>query len=185
MSYARDVFLLMAEQCREADAPFVLVGGFAVNFHNVTRNTEDVDFLMTEESFEKARPRLAEAGYSQMMKQHLYARLRKESDSAGRFLDIDILFTNPETFNTILKGARDLELGPEKIKVVSLQHLMAMKLHSLKNNPEGREDPDVSDLVKLVRFNQVDARTPAFKELCLKYGDESIYNKVIKRIGLG
>jgi len=185
MSFAKDVFLLMASQCRKAGVPFVLVGGFAVNFHNVTRNTEDVDFLMTEENFEKARPFLKEAGYSQVIKQHLFVRVRKDEDIEGRFLDIDILFTDSQTFNAILSDACDLDLGEDKIKVVSLNHLLAMKLHSLKNNPDGREDPDMTDLTKLVRFNRLDVRAHPFKELCLKYGNESIYDRILKRVTHG
>ena len=115
MSFSKDAFLIMAEQCRKAGALFVLVGGFAVNFHRVTRNTDDVDFLMTEEGFEKARPFLSEAGYSQMMKQHLYARLRKEGEWEGQFPDIDVLFTNPSTLDVLVNQACDMDLGREKI----------------------------------------------------------------------
>ena len=175
----------MAEQCEKAGVSFVLVGGFAVNFHNVTRNTDDVDFLMTEENFEKAWPLLSEAGYSNMMKQHLYARLRKEADPQGRFPDIDILFTNPETFQRIQKDARDMDLGEKKMKVVSLRHLMAMKLHSLKNNPGGREVPDMGDLLGLIQFNRMDVRSSSFKEFCLKYGNEETYNRLLRLVEHG
>ena len=185
MSYAKDVFLVMAEQCQKAGVPFVLVGGFAVNFHHVTRNTTDVDFLMLEEDFTKLTPFLAEAGYSQVMKQHLYARVRKENEPSGIFLDIDILFTDPQSFRTLLGEASDWDLDGMKIKVVSLNHLIAMKLHSLKNNPTGREDPDFSDLVKLVCLNQIDVLSDRFRALCLKFGNQEIYDKIAKRVTHG
>ena len=170
----------MAEQCERAGVPFVLVGGFAVNFHNVTRNTDDVDFLMTEENFEKVWPFLNEAGYCNMKKQYLCARLRRDVEPQGRYPDIDILFINPETFQMIQKDTQDMDLGEKKMKVVSLRHLMAMKLHSLKNNPSGREVPDMGDLLGLVQINRVDVHKPSFKEFCLKYANEEIYNRLVR-----
>ena len=148
----------------------------------------DVDFMMTEANFEKAEPFFKEAGYSEVMKQHLYARLKRggaEPDPAGGlFMDIDILFTEPSTFERIFIEAREAEIRGAKIKVISLDHLMAMKLHSLKNNPEGRRDPDLTDLVRLIQINKVNAESDFFREFCRKYGTQEIYDNIVQKVKL-
>ena len=41
----RSIFHLISDVTHKEGVPCVLIGGFAVNFHKVTRQTADVDFL--------------------------------------------------------------------------------------------------------------------------------------------
>ena len=68
------------------------------------------------------------------------------------------------------------------MKVPSLKHLMALKLHALKNNQIYREYPDLVDLINLVRFNKVDVTKNGFRELCLQYGNRALYDKIVKAV---
>ncbi len=44
----KSVFHLMSGLTREEGISCILIGGFAVNYYKVTRQTADVDFLITE-----------------------------------------------------------------------------------------------------------------------------------------
>ena len=56
------VFHLISTVVDKADVHCVLIGGFAVNYYKVTRQTADVDFLITENDFKK----ILEAIYSHL-----------------------------------------------------------------------------------------------------------------------
>ena len=60
--------------------------------------------------------------------------------------------------------------------------LIALKLHSLKYNPKIRENKDIPDIINLVRINKIDSKSKKFRELCLRYGTEKIYHKILERI---
>jgi hypothetical protein len=64
--------------------------------------------------------------------------------------------------------------------VPSLSHLIALKLHSIKYNPKLRLTRDLPDIINLIRINELNHKNPDFKELCLKFGTEEIYNKILE-----
>jgi hypothetical protein len=53
---------LFADISKRAGVTCVLIGGFAVNYYNFTRQTADIDFLLTEEDFFKIKKSLEDAG---------------------------------------------------------------------------------------------------------------------------
>ena len=76
----------------------------------------------------------------------------------------------------------DLLIAKQKFIVPALEHLIALKLHSMKHNPKLRENKDMPDIVELIKRNNVKVKSKEFKELCLKYGTEGFYKKILKSI---
>lgn len=184
----RSIFDLFTDVCEKAHVSSILVGGFAVNYHKFTRATNDVDFMMTEEDFEKVRPLLEEAGYALATKQSLVTRMTwrggDPTKESGFFIDLDILFVDPKTFQGVLAGSHEANFQGAKTRVISLHHLMAMKLYSLKNSSGAREDPDLTDLVRLVQNNKIDMKSALFRDLWLKYGTAELYDKIVEKVRL-
>lgn len=170
-----NIFHLLAEEFRKSELPIILIGGFAVNYYKVSRATGDVDILMVDENFEKASSILSSAGYEEVVRGHVFARFKS---SQPLLIDLDVLLVDKNTFSGMMKEAEEVEIEGNKIKVASLNHLVALKLHSLKNNFSNREDPDFRDLVRLIQENQVGMTKDKFRELCLKYGTQEICEKV-------
>jgi len=48
-----------------------------------------------------------------------------------------------------------------------------------KNNTKPRLLTDLPDIINLVQINNVDVKNNEFKELCLKYGTEDLYKKIL------
>ena len=165
----------MSTEFKKAGIPFLIVGGFAVNYHKVARSTGDFDLLMREADYPQALGILEQAGYREVRKEFLCARLRNEELF---FMPVDILFTDPNSLAEMLKEAKEIKIRGQEFKVPSLQNLMAMKLHSLKQSGGERDYKDLLDLLDLMKQNQIDGRSQAFKDLCLKFGGEEIYRKV-------
>lgn len=175
------VFHLISDFSNERGISCILIGGFAVNYYKVSRQTVDVDFLITEEDFRKLIGLLEEAGYKQDFGQEkVFAHFR--ANEILSLMDVDFMLVNKETFNEMLKEGKRIEIAGREFVVPSLNHLIALKLHSLKHNFKARENKDLPDIIELIRANQVDYKSKEFKELCFKYGTEEIYNKIVERM---
>lgn len=72
----------------------------------------------------------------------------------------------------MIQDGKETEIMGRKFTVPSLSHLIALKLHALKNNPEVRERWDLRDILELIKVNRVNVETDAFQDLCLEYGTE-------------
>ena len=171
----RSVFQLISELTRREGADCVLIGGFAVNHYKVSRQTADVDFLTTKEDFEKIVNFLEKEGYKKNLNHENFAQLKSSRLS---LLDIDFMFVDPETFKKIFNEGEYFKIVGQKFIVPSLNHLIALKLHSIKYNYKLRFSKDFPDIVNLIRINEVNIKDEKFKKLCLKYGTEEIYQKI-------
>ncbi len=175
----KSVFHLVSELTQKEGVSCILIGGFAVNHYKVTRQTADVDFLITKEDFDKISGFLEKAGYKPTLTQESFTQLK----SGGLpLLDIDFMFVNQETFLKIKSEGEQLKIAGQKFIVPSLNHLIALKLHSIKHNLKIRLTRDLPDIVNLIRINKVDIKDREFKELCLKYGTEEIYHKLLETL---
>ena len=169
------IFHLISRIADENGVSCVLIGGFAVNHYKVTRQTLDVDFLITKEDYERILPLLRSAGYKTDYSQEVFVRLK---NSQLLLMDIDFMFVDEDTLSEIIKDGEKINIANNKFIVPSLNNLIALKLHSIKYNPKIREAKDLPDIINLVRINKIDFRSSDFRKLCLKYGTEEIYSKI-------
>ncbi|MBI5872819.1 MAG: nucleotidyltransferase [Candidatus Omnitrophica bacterium] len=178
MSY-QSVFDLLSDISKKINIRFVLIGGFALNYYKYARQTLDVDFLITKRDFEKILPFLGSAGYTVESRQDVFVRL---VFGKGDFLmmDIDFMFVDEETLGKILEDSPTTEIAGCRLRVPSLENLIAMKLHAIKHNQAQRLAKDISDIINLIKINQIDAKEERFKAVCLKYGTPEIYHKILE-----
>jgi len=173
------IFHFISAVSDKEGAACVLVGGFAVNYYKVTRQTIDVDFLITKEDFNKIADRLKKAGFELEYAQELFTRFK---GPAQYLMDIDFMFVDKETLDKIIRDGREILVAQQKFIVPSLNTLIALKLHAIKYNQKLREYKDLPDIINLVRVNGVDCKSKEFHELCLKYGTEELYNKILSGV---
>jgi hypothetical protein len=173
------VFHLISSIIDEAKACCVLIGGFAVNYYKVTRQTADIDFLITKGDFERISGLLEKEGFIQDHTQDVFARLKC---NRVNLMDIDFMFVDKETIDKIIKQGKQVTIAGQKFIVPSLNHLIALKLHAIKYNPKIREYKDFLDIIELIRVNKVKVKSSEFKQICLTYGTEELYNKILDRI---
>lgn len=175
------VFHLISDLSKEKGISCILIGGFAVNYYKVSRQTADVDFLITEEDFKKIIKALEAAGYKQDFGQEkVFAHFRSNSQTA--LMDIDFMLVNAETFVGMTKAGKQIQIAGQEFIIPALNHLIALKLHSLKYNYKLRENKDLPDIINLIKVNQLDYKSQEFKALCLKYGTEDIYARILERM---
>jgi hypothetical protein len=169
------IFHLISNVFGKANIRYVLIGGFAVNYYKVSRQTADVDFLLALNDLDLALEVLKKSGYREIARGEAFARLESED---LRLMNLDLLVTETETLDRIIAEGKETWIAGLKFIVPSLEHLIAMKLHSIKNNPRLREYRDLPDIINLIEANQVDVKNSHFSELCLKYGTQELYQKI-------
>ncbi|MBI1871685.1 MAG: nucleotidyltransferase [Chlamydiae bacterium] len=169
-------FELVSREFEKAKIPYILIGGFAVNFYKVSRSTLDVDFLMALEDFQSAVRVMEKNGYQKFDEGDFFVRLRP-AGIAGMI--VDFVLVDRTTLDKILQEARPVKLGGLDFKVPSLNHLIALKLHALKNNPR-RGPKDLLDIFDLIKNNEMNITTEEFRQLCLKFGTEEVYSKILE-----
>lgn len=174
-----NIFHLITDIFAKKNVRAVLIGGFAVNYYKVTRQTADIDFLIIKDDFERILSLLEEDGFKKDYAQEVFARLIGEEPY---LMDLDFMFVDKETLDNIINEGKGINIAGQKFIVPSLNHLIALKLHAIKYNPKIREYKDLSDVIELIKINKLKVKNEEFKNLCLKYGTEELYHKILERI---
>lgn len=177
-----NVFEIIATAARKGDVRLLLIGGFAVNAYHYARNTKDIDFLTTDEGYRKLSETFSAAGYEESVRTDVFAkRVSKDSEA----MPVDFLFVDPKTFEVIWRDSKDINILGQKLRIPSLMHLVALKLHAVKRGSKDRSWKDIPDILNLIVANGVDVGSSEFKEICLKYGPDGIYLELLKLNGEG
>ncbi len=172
----KTIFELIAEAGKKANAHLILIGGFAVNEHGYARSTQDVDFLIREEGYPAIREALASLGLHEVFRNDLFARFE---DAKKLLIPLDILFLDPVTFAAVWGASLEVTVRGVRFRIPSLEHLIALKLHAIKQGGERREWKDLTDVLNLVLENRFD---PAkLKTLCEKFGPSDVYEMILKK----
>jgi predicted nucleotidyltransferase len=179
MNY-QSVFHLLSDISKKASIPLILIGGFAVNYYKYARQTVDVDLLIKKKDFQRISELLKLSGYKLDYSQEVFARFISTNDSI--IMDIDFMFVDEETFDKIINESQKTDIAGCEFRVPALEHLIALKLHTVKYNPKLRLTKDIPDVINLIKINKVDAKSDKFKELCLKYGTKEIYERILESI---
>lgn len=177
MNVANDtIFDSLCRIFESTGIPYLVGGGFAVNAHGYARTTYDLDLIIQEEQYPILFKEFEKEGFEETYRGNVHARF----SGRPKFLtNIDLLFVDSKTFQGLFAESSDKNVGPRRFKVVSLFHLIAMKLHAIKNNPENRQEKDFPDIIQLIRKNKIDPKEKKFKEMCLKHGTQELYQKIL------
>ena len=135
--------------------------------------------MIVSSDFEKAKQVAQRCGYRQYVHQDLCARF---ADHENEWPPLDLVFVDQETFLNIVKEARSVEMMGRKLLVPSAEHLIALKLHAVKNDPK-REAKDLNDIFEVIKVQELDVRAPKFKDFCLKFGNADLFERIQKWAG--
>jgi hypothetical protein len=92
---------------------------------------------------------------------------------------VDLLIVDDQTFDRIYRDASPRKFGETECPVASPDHLLAMKFHALRHVNETVALKHLADVHALVRRTGRDVNNPSIRELCLKYGSEEIYSRLV------
>src|ERR1043166_5769070 len=170
----------VADFIKQADrAPslqFLLIGGYAVAAHGHTRPTFDVDFLVRQTDCEKWFTKLSGAGLKIVQETRGFAQFIQTEEGDP----LDLMFVNDPTFSDFVDLAQERDFNGTSARVPSLDHLLALKLHALKQALPSRTAKDAEDVEMLARRNKLNLADSHYEALFLKYGTREIYETILR-----
>ena len=133
--------------------PFAVIGAFGLHAYGLTRATTDVDFV-TDSAARSRVVRFLEAnGYETLYASEGYSNHLHQDSAFGR---VDLVYVSGETGRRLFEGARpDRLISGRQVPVPRPEHLAAMKIHAIKNDPERRHQ-ELADIRFLMELPGVD-----------------------------
>ena len=154
----RDVLNLLSNFFHEHEVDHALIGAFALNAYGYMRATGDIDFIVRREDQGKIITYLDSLGFETLHRSTGYSNHVHKLSGLGR---IDFVYVTGRTADAIFIEAREMPvLGRPAIPVVKPEHLVALKVFAIKNDPSRRlrEMADIEHLLRLPEVNMVEIR---------------------------
>lgn len=158
---------------------YLVIGGLAVNFYGYSRDTSDLDFFISHDDRVEWMNLLADFGYKDFHDGGSFIQYQAPEKSAW---PVDLMLVQEKTFAPILGACVGADLFGVKTRVPSLEHLIVLKLHALKNTRTQRFLKDFLDVENLIRINQLDVKSKEVRELFNKYGTPDLYEKIFRSL---
>jgi hypothetical protein len=132
---------------------FAAVGAFGLHAYGLSRATLDLD-LATESRAQPALIAFLESlGYETLHRSTGFSNHLHPHPDLGR---IDFVYVSGETSNLLFRGGGTvLRLGGQSVPVPRPEHLAAMKIHAMKNDPS-RTLQEMADIQFLLRLPDID-----------------------------
>jgi hypothetical protein len=147
------VLARLADFFQSAETPWAVVGGLALQAYGLHRATQDVDLV----TLARVQPRVVEElerlGYETFHRSTAYSNHLHSDPLMGR---IDLVYVRGETQRKLFADCRDLKLLGRSVPVPRPEHLAAMKVLAMKNDPQ-RRFQEMADIQFLLRLPEVDA----------------------------
>jgi len=127
--------------------PCAVVGGLGLHAYGHSRVTFDLDLLTLSKAQEMLVPHLERLGYRTL---HVSAGFSNHSHSDPEWGGLDVIYVDEDTASRLFAASsRTLELGGREVPVPSAEHLIAMKVQAMRNDPS-RELQDLADIQYLL-----------------------------------
>jgi len=133
--------------------PFAVIGAFGLHAYGLTRATTDVDFVTDMAAQPRLVAFLEALGYETLYVSPGYSNHVHADSAFGR---VDVVYVSGETGELLFAGASRMSLIPDRrVPVPRAEHLAAMKIHAIKNDP-GRRHQELADIRFLMDLPGVD-----------------------------
>ena len=168
-------FTTIEAEARKRQLPYLIVGGHAVNLYGFARETADLDLLVCMQDRAAWITLFASLDYRIFSEAPNFVQLA--SDKAAAW-PIDLMLVRPATFKPMFDDSRVVEFYGTSSRIPSLEHLIALKLHALKNTRPHRFLKDFLDVENLLRINQLDVKSEKIRRWFEKYASMDLYEKI-------
>jgi hypothetical protein len=137
----------------EEGAAFAVIGAFGLHTYGLTRATLDLDFVADGAVQPRLVSFLESLGYETLYLSAGYSNHLNSNLEMGR---LDFVYVTGETSRLLFESAKKRLLhGGISIPVPKPEHLAAMKIQAMKNDP-GRTFQEMADLQFLMGLPDVD-----------------------------
>jgi hypothetical protein len=136
--------------------PYAVVGGFGLHAYGHDRATFDLDLVTLSEAQTPLVALLEELGYETV---HASPGYSNHSHTDPEWGGVDVVYVDDETARQLFSAARtSLRVGTREVPVPSAEHLIAMKIQAIRNDPS-RQLQDLADIEYLLELPETDRET--------------------------
>lgn len=137
----------------ELGQPFALAGAFALNAHGITRATADLDLIVAHEIQNELVATLEQMGFETLHRSEGYSNHLHSDPELGR---VDLIYLQGTTREKLFLACERKSFGRGRdVLVPKIEHLIAMKIHAIKNDPT-RRLRDLADIEMMLNLPKVD-----------------------------
>jgi hypothetical protein len=167
-----------AARAEEEGLRTILVGGNAINLHAYFRATFDVDLLVPEGQAERWVSFFQRHGYGVMTRTPNFVRLHFAADPTAA-LPVDLMLADEQTFERIREQSLRRDIGNGlTLPIPAALHLIAMKLHALRNPARVEAGIDLLDVKHLIKSADIDISGKEFTEIADRYATDAIRSRI-------
>jgi hypothetical protein len=171
-----DILATLNRKSLERGLQFMVVGGLAVSAHGYERQTGDIDLLVKRDHRDAWAAIFAGLGYKIFHEQDTFMQFSSPQDTGW---PVDLMFVNEQTFLKMFAGSVEQTMKGAVVRIPSVEHLIALKIHALKYTNPRRQLKDLLDVASLIELNNIDINGKEFSVLCERYGNEKIRAQII------
>ena len=170
----KDILQLLTNHFEQEKIDYALIGAFALKAYGYVRATQDVDFLVRNKHQDEIIAYLESLGYETIYRSAGYSNHVNPVSKLGR---IDFVYVKGQTAKDIFRETRRLLiLGDLSLPVISPEHLVALKVFAMKNDPD-RVFREMADIKHILSLPGIDIE--AIKRYFNKYGQLERYYELI------
>lgn len=170
----RTLLQLLADEAASHGLRFLVIGGWALEAHGFARQTVDLDCLIAEPELAALDHLLSTSGFATLARTENFRRYRHQDLGY-----LDVLLVDPPTFDKLFQARQPFTVGSIRLNVPSLPHLIALKLHAIKND-RARELRELADIEQVARRGTI--ASDELKKLCVQFGPPEIWDKLRKQL---
>jgi len=159
----------------ERQLPSLLIGGNAIILLGYIRNTVDLDLLVPEAARSQWLDLIRELGYRFYHGVEAFAQFESPQSEGA---PLDLMFVEGKTWERLIEGATEADLGGERVLLPRPEYLVALKLHAAKSPTRSKPEVDWEDIRQIVRICHLDPAEESFREIILRYGDENALQRI-------
>ena len=167
------VLATLVEHGERNGVKLLVIGGHALNVLGYRRQTGDLDLLVSKTDRSFWSDALLRLKYKSFQSHEVFERF--EPGTIAEW-PVDLMFVDSTIFKQLCSEAVLGDFGTVIVGVPSVRHMIALKLHALKQRQSHREEKDLSDVRELLKLNVVES--DEFRQLCEKYDRLDVFTKL-------
>lgn len=154
--------------------PFLVIGGHGLSLHHVQRDTVDFDCMIATDGAVAMLNWLKSRGFDQIARNPTFTRFRHGSLV---YPVVDVMEVDAGTWEKLSGNSKVGSLFGYTVRVPSVPHYIALKLHAMRQNPE-REHKDSDDIFALIEANAGAVDAAEMQLLCERYAPPGFWDKL-------
>lgn len=171
----KEQFKLLVKFFEQENLDYAVIGAFALYAYGYTRATRDVDFITRTEYQKRIVEYLESLGFETLNRSEGFSN-HLHPFGAVR---IDLVYIGDEAANIVFESTKKrLIFDNLELPVVSPEHLVALKLFAIQNEPD-RKYKELADIKEILRLTNLDRET--VEALFTKYGLKEYYYEITGR----